>query len=110
MTVLGVCTPPIFPFDNVITDYCSNGFVYKKESFNTFSLTDTNNALNVFQIKIKYYTFHYEEYDFLYELTIPLHNCSFVTKFPDSKTSEAVKFFASHLEMYNTGIETQNFF
>ena len=110
MTVIGINLPPIYAFDNVITNYCSNGFIYKKEAFNTFSLTDTYNPLNVFQIKIKYYTFNYEEYDFLYEITIPLNNCSFVTKFPDTKTSDAVNFFATHLNMYNTGIETENFF
>ena len=102
--------PPIFPFDNIITDYCKNGFQYKKESYDTFTLTDLYNRLNVFQIKIKYYTFHYTEYDFMYELTIPLNNCSFVTKFPDKKVNEAVKFFADHLKMYNTGIESENFF
>ena len=108
--VKSVCLPPIHVFDNVITDYCKNGFKYKKESFNTFTLTDINNALNVFQIKIKYYTFSYEDYDFLYELTVPLKNCSFVTRFTDKKTSDAVDFFSSHLDMYNTGIESENFF
>ena len=47
---------------------------------------------------------------FYTEITIPLNNCSFVTKFPDTKTSDAVNFFATHLNMYNTGIETENFF
>ena len=102
--------PPIFAFDNVITDFCKNGFQYKKESYNTFTLTDKYNLLNVFQIKIKYYTFSYEDYDFMYELTIPLNNCAFVTRFPDKMVCQAVKFFANHLEMYNTGIESENFF
>jgi len=110
MAVIGVCLPPISAFDNIITDYCRNGFVYKKENFNTFTLTDSNNSLNIFQIKIRYFTFHYTDYDFLYELTIPLNKCSFITKFPDKKTSEAIRFFASHLKMYNTGIESKNFF
>tara|TARA_B100002051_G_C16558152_1_gene546085 strand:+ start:169 stop:510 length:342 start_codon:yes stop_codon:yes gene_type:complete len=108
--VKSFCLPPIFAFDSIITDYCANGFQYKKESHNTFTLTDKYNRLNVFQIKIKFFTFHYTEYDFIYELTIPLNNCAFVTKFPDKRVNEAVKFFGSHLQMYNTGIESKNFF